>query len=195
MPRRCAIGEAGVQKEHIHSNTSPRGCNVKERPIILSTEAVNGFLEGRKTQYRSPANDEIRYNTLSDITFYNEGIVDANNRYFGYPFGPVFDRVWVRESFRSLGVQYKSDGKKIITKENNRGGWESPIHMPRWASRLSMDIRAVRLEMLQSITDLDAMAEGCDLFSFPEYWNKKTNNKLNHWACNPLVFVTTFEVI
>ena len=169
---------------------------MKERPIILNTDTVNAFLDGRKTQYRNPVNKDFKVGSLNEITYYKNGVTDATNRYFRYPWGPVLDRVWVRESFRSAGIQYKSDGDKAgPTLENYRGGWESPVHMPRWASRLTMDIVAVRIELLQSISPEDCAEEGCDMFIFPEYWNRKTKDKTMHWASNPLVFVTTFKVI
>lgn len=169
---------------------------MKERPIILSTEAVNLFIELRKTQYRTVVKRGFQINSLNDIQYYRNGVLDATGRYFRYPFGPVLDRVWVRESFRSAGIQYKSDGDKAgPILDNYRGGWESPIHMPRWASRLTMDIVAVRIEPLGDISDADCAAEGYDLFSFPEYWNHKVKDQTKFYSTNPLVFVTTFRVV
>jgi hypothetical protein len=58
------------------------------------------------------------------------------------PFGAVGDRLWVHV-----------DG-------GERDPWLSPVRMPRWASRLTLEITEVRLQRLQEISEADARAEG-----------------------------------
>jgi hypothetical protein len=82
----------------------------------------------------------------------------------------VGDRLWVREAWRIDGagsrvsadvcrgnrtVQYRADGYAPI-----RSDERSPIHMPRWASRLTLIVTAVKIERLQDISESDARAEG-----------------------------------
>lgn len=106
------------------------------------------------------------------------------------PFGAVGDRIWVRETFQgplfdfeqmeayqenSSKFQkpefcvYKADGKPapefFDADENLHCCWRPSIHMPRWASRITMEITGVRVERLHSISEHDAVREG--LFQLP----------------------------
>lgn len=101
------------------------------------------------------------------------------------PFGDVGDRIWVRETFQGPlfdyeqmesyledsskfekpeFCQYAADGKPAPeyydADDNLRHGWRPSIHMPRWASRLLLEITDVRVERLNAISEEDARAEG-----------------------------------
>ncbi|EPL5654731.1 morphogenetic protein [Klebsiella pneumoniae] len=101
------------------------------------------------------------------------------------PFGAVGDRIWVRETFQGplvheeLFEEYSAYPEKFETPEyceyaadggvrpeycdlddNLRHGWRPSIHMPRWASRILLEITNVRVERLNSMHDVDAMREG-----------------------------------
>ena len=102
------------------------------------------------------------------------------------PYGQPGDRLWVRETFvqgwdydpvTDRIKRYDSDGKQIPIKTWYRAdgadigwcdadGWEAntpwkpSIHMPRAASRMTLEITSVRVERLQDISEADAMAEG-----------------------------------
>ncbi len=100
------------------------------------------------------------------------------------PFGQPGDRLWVREmwsayrchitdsareSFPSICYHADSTTAKIIDKrvwkyeaEGDKAKWRPSIHMPRWASRLTLEITDVRAERLQAISDADGVAEGYD---------------------------------
>lgn len=105
----------------------------------------------------------------------------ANNS----PFGAVGDRLWVREAYQGPlfnfdqmaayledtskfehpeFCEYRADGGKTPeyydADDNLRYGWKPSIHMPRWASRITLEITAVRVERLQDISEADAIAEG-----------------------------------
>lgn len=88
----------------------------------------------------------------------------------------------------------------------HRGGttptwWKRPaIHMPRAASRITLEITSVRVERLQEISDMDALAEGVDREqpSYPKLkfsWLWKSINGPQSWDANPWVWAITFNRI
>ncbi|HCR3978391.1 TPA: morphogenetic protein [Citrobacter koseri] len=104
---------------------------------------------------------------------------------FNCPFGAVGDRIWVRETFQGplvseeLFEEYLAHSEKFETpqyceyaadggakpeycdlNDNLRHGWRPSIHMPRWASRITLEITSVRVERLNDISQEDAQAEG-----------------------------------
>ncbi|MEI2422305.1 hypothetical protein V6O07_18635, partial [Arthrospira platensis SPKY2] len=91
---------------------------------------------------------------------------------FRCPYGQTGDRLWVRETFQRFTddgeVIYKADPKSfhlmndLKRDECLEARWRPAIHMPRWASRITLKITGVRAERLKSITISDAMAEGYD---------------------------------
>lgn len=99
------------------------------------------------------------------------------------PYGQPGDQLWVREAwgarfshsdFGAVALHWndlRGPLKKYRTLQNlalyamkadgqNCGGWIPSIHMPRWASRITLEITGVRVERLQEISEADAMAEG-----------------------------------
>lgn len=101
-------------------------------------------------------------------------------------------------------VAFRADGKSA-------GPWVSPIFMPRWASRLTLEIESVRVERLQSITEEDAIAEGVDAVpmsavrrqatftrraDFAQLWDKINGKKPGcSWDESPWVWAITFRVV
>jgi hypothetical protein len=103
-----------------------------ERPIIFSGPMVRALLADRKTMTRRLATSPLRKCEPGD-------------------------RLWVRESYSEShpGPVYKADNP------NSDGwGWRPSIHMPRSASRITLEVTAVKIERLQEITPADAEAEG-----------------------------------
>lgn len=124
-----------------------------DRPILFSGPMVNALLAGRKTQTR----------LLIDNPAYR-----GNIRFEHAP----GQRLWVREAWADIKADPHCDlhrtGAKLAYRATDDceftipPRWRSPIHMPRWASRLTLIVTAVRVQRVQDITPTDAMAEGVD---------------------------------
>jgi hypothetical protein len=83
--------------------------------------------------------------------------------YFKCPYGQPGDRLWVRETWAEhpdfpgcRRAIYRADPECEYDTER----WNPSIHMPRWASRILLEIVSVRVERLQDISEADARAEG-----------------------------------
>lgn len=109
------------------------------RPIIFSGPMVRALLEGRKTQTRRLATSPLRNCAVGDL-------------------------LYVRESHYVQSAGYKDCSGKLIlfraTTPDAPTTWTPSIHMPRWASRLTLQVTERRLQRLADITDADAIAEG-----------------------------------
>jgi hypothetical protein len=203
----------------------------KERPIIFSGPMVKAILEGRKTMTRRVINPQPRCNQFGSRAPYDLecpltgnvfgwGFQDDNDNFWKFPYGRVGTRLWVREAWRECGSQMQAEGPPIIWRSSEvvfkaddptDGPWRSPIHMPRLASRLTLEITGVRVERLHQITEADVLAEGIgpehleknrkffhkdDVagVTFGEFWNA-INGKRHPWSSNPWVWVLSFKVI
>lgn len=134
------------------------------------------------------------------------------------PFGQPGDRVWVRETFRVHSratdvatLVYRASVQNSWTEQTHRvpvavcnkpatpEKWTPSIHMPRWASRITLEITGVRVERLNSITESDAEAEGVtdtgfgDLLVDGYRYLWKSIYGEESWAANPWVWVIEFK--
>jgi len=139
---------------------------VREKPILFSGPMVRAILEGRKTQTRRVVKGD--FNT--DASNAREYIRDV----LPCPYGVPGDRLWVREAwdFRdwngAVMVAYAADGEQnVCTPPESweatiypHPRWRPFIHMPRWASRLTLEVVSVRVERVQEISEADAISEG-----------------------------------
>lgn len=131
------------------------------------------------------------------------------------PYGRPGDRLWVKENFRlradqdhqppredwwKSGAWYDADGVTPSGCGGGAGKLRPSIFMPRWASRITLEIVRVRVERLQDITPEDVIAEGVDplecnhnelVRTFAALW--KSVNGPESWDANPWVWVLTFE--
>jgi len=147
---------------------------MKERPILFSAPMVRAILEGRKTQTRRAVNgvadpDEIEVLGDSGEAFMHSGACESFCDYacggavLKCPYGIPGDRLWVKETFwkhkQTSFVRHADCASDASWKET---GWRKvpSIHMPRWASRITLEIADVRVERLQDISEADAVAEG-----------------------------------
>ena len=134
-----------------------------ERGMIFNGEMVRAILDGRKTQTRRPVKFPIIDKNMGCELAGNElaGELAAGN-YWNSPFGKPGDRIWVRETFGDCGVRlaYRADTDDGAKCKVER--WTPSIHMPRWASRILLEITDVRVERLNSISEEDCWAEGIE---------------------------------
>lgn len=142
--------------------------------------------------------------------------------FYRFPYGQPGDLLWVREngweapdlSPRDLreGADtwpaYEYDTEPLMCWENGelkKLGWKRrpSIHMPRWASRITLEVTGVRVERLQDISRGDAMAEGCPFPNMaqgddPRKWYADLWHSINgpdSWILNPWVWVVEFKVM
>lgn len=158
---------------------------VKERGILFSAPMVHVILEGRKTQTRRAYKNRKHPDfgcgiAASELAREQQHVIDRI-----CPFGQPGDRLWVRETWQGPLIDnldeyradpdgykkpehcvYAADGgapPEFITLDDELvQRWRPSIHMPRWASRILLEITAVRVERLNDISEADAMAEGAD---------------------------------
>lgn len=207
---------------------------MKERPILFSGPMVRVILDGRKTQTRrvvkwqeEPFEDEGETWFILKGYYYRTGIVhgiqDGSPIYPHSlkrmmelcPYGVPGDRLWVKETFASNipgceeqdGYTYKADHVHPSGDGPDHIKWTPSIHMPRRASRITLEVTDVRVERLQSISHEDAIAEGMtwngpgDSWNFPQadfatLWNSINGNSPGHtWDDNPWVWVVSFARI
>ncbi|NRE86157.1 hypothetical protein HRF90_11765 [Klebsiella michiganensis] len=141
-----------------------------ERGMIFNSEMVRAILDGRKTQTRRIVKLQPDEDGLAKVT--NGPWVDTSERNYRCPFGDVGDRIWVRETWAEAGASapnlklYRANYPEHVPShyENvppaNVIRWTPSIHMPRWASRIFLEITDVRVERLNAINERDAQAEG-----------------------------------
>ena len=192
--------------------TSPRH---REHPILFSGPMVRAILDGRKTQTRrvvKPQPDvsegyggctRLMFKKRNGEALLNEALNAPSPLLYPLlcPYGDVGDRLWVREtwSMGGNGPFFKatdSDGTVHVA-------WRPSIHMPRWASRLSLEVTGVRVERVEDITEDDALAEGCfnekendgELPSqvYRRLWNSLNAKRGFGWDVNPWVWVISFS--
>lgn len=211
---------------------------MKERPILFSAPMVRALLDGSKTQTRRI----IKGQAPEWATFTDEEYADGREFFMvcgekepsglrpilaaaHCPYGHAGDRLWVRETFsdiygaggdearRKEEVMYRADGE---TDPYVIGGrWTPSIHMPRWASRILLEIVSVRVERLQAIGPDDAVEEGIERVRQDDdrvcYWRDyvtggkvavqvgsyrslwESINGSGSWDANPWVWVVEFK--
>ncbi len=137
-----------------------------ERGMIFNAEMVRAILDGRKTQTRRPVKFPVHDKNLGCELAGNElaGELSAGN-YLSSAFGKPGDRIWVRETWNKYGglLTYRADHDWIGDMRKEKvctAKWVPSIHMPRWASRILLEITDVRVERLNAISEEDATAEG-----------------------------------
>ncbi|HEJ2021040.1 TPA: hypothetical protein SLV80_001207 [Pseudomonas aeruginosa] len=190
----------------------------RERPILFNDQMVRAILDGRKTVTRRIVKPQPSLPTTHWWPSNGRGpqwmadgpseATGGTRQTWGWkecPFGKPGDRLWVRETFADIGCRltFRADLEDGAHCSVTR--WTPSLHMPRWASRILLEITAVRVERLQDISDDQAIAEGIDTHptgfygngcitaggAFLELW--ESINGDGKWAANPWVWVIEFK--
>lgn len=142
------------------------------------------------------------------------------------PYGKPGDLLWVKENYWIAEIPARGSGNAFLVYENEvrdgcllpvtdrpwqtkpqRWGHHASIHMPRWASRITLEVTDVRVEQVQSIDHADAIAEGMtnayghkgsvyyrtETAAFHVLWNTLNAKRGYSWASNPWVWVVEFK--
>lgn len=174
---------------------------MKERGILFSAPMVRALLAGTKTQTRRVATPKRSIEPMTDEC----------------PYGPG-DLLWVREAWRVAAVHDHVPGSELgfgslpqvqyvaigDGRDETRVQWGRYRHarfMPRWASRITLEITEVRVERLQAISQEDARAEGFELgpppcIDDPGGWYRRLWEQINgpsSWEANPWVWCVSFR--
>ncbi|HAU9605752.1 TPA: hypothetical protein JFB56_003848 [Escherichia coli] len=186
---------------------------VKERGMIFNDEMVRAILGGNKTQTRR----------IVEEKFYGRAVA-AELLAKHCPYGQPGDRIWVRETYRVHGkatdvatLVYRASVRNSWTEQTHRvpvevcnkpvsEKWTPSIRMPRWASRILLEITDVRVERLHDMSEADAKAEGATpatykitpseavyRVGFGDIWRSIYGQ--DNWLSNPLVWVIEFKRI
>lgn len=215
---------------------SAAAVQVKEHPILFSGPMIGAILSGVKTMTRRVMTPQPKLErSTSDGKFYwlfrsenhsqRSAWPEKGEPYWmACPFGDVGDRLWVRESFFDHGplpgddngeytpkdarIEYRATPWDRDNPEFAGSGWKPSIFMPRWASRLALEITEERAEQVQQISEADAVAEGVDSVSMAEVprqatmtrradykqlWDTINAKRGYSWESNPWVFVIEFK--
>jgi|SRR6185437_12419449 len=189
---------------------------VKERPILFSGPEVRATLEGRKDQTRrivKPQPDADGLVKMKGKPWWE----DTSGRVYRCPFGVPGDRLWVKETW---GYDWFDEGqmrahKTVVyraddcARPKDQGGpapWHPSIHMPYWASRITLEVTQVRVQRAQEISEEDAMAEAAlewhdadtsrpfvhsARMAFRDLWN--SIHGPHAWERNDWVFAITYR--
>lgn len=200
---------------------------MKERPILFSAPMVRAILAGTKTQTRRVWKLPRGCSWYAGHGGEAAGMVQDDDGPAWWhvseqrcPYGQPGDRLWVREAWRALRrfdsmppldiewrsmVAYEADtptGDYRQAPHGRMGKLRPPIHMPRWASRITLEVTGVRVERLQDISSEDSLAEGIYPTStglypgspraaYRNFW--EAINGPGSWDTNPWVWVVEFR--
>lgn len=207
----------------------------KSRPILFSGPMVRAILAGRKTQTRRVIDRVAGLGVVtcfggSETTGYDFALRDRRDMWNEFredellrrcPYGQPGDELWVRETwgevrYVSVAGMRPRDSKIVYRADDPDDpvdrpmGWNPSIHMPRWASRITLTVKAVRVERLHDISHDDAIAEGIlgtkwaeaeltlreqalplSVLAYSHLWQEI--NGPDSWDANPWVWVVEFE--
>jgi hypothetical protein len=150
-----------------------------DHPILFSAPMVLALLAGTKTQTRRVAKrmDCLCGHPVADHSvscgYTKLGACGKFTPINACPYGHPGDRLWVRETWvptfnRVHGVLYAADHEFMAYEQARplwpcRTNWRPSIFMPRWASRILLEITEVRVQRVQEISGWDAIQEGCGI--------------------------------
>lgn len=176
-----------------------------DRPIIFSGPMVRALFDG-KTQTRRLISTKGQAN-LFNGEWADSFVLDPGNagwRAEHVRYAPG-DRLYVREAIDKVSIRaavfYRAEYDAKFTGCSDGLGWRPSIHMPRWASRLTLIVTDVRVQRLQDISEVDAIREGVTLIeetcedpreAFRDLWDSLYGP--GAWHVNPWVVAISFDV-
>lgn len=212
---------------------------MKERPILFNGPMVKAILDGRKTQTRrivkpQPQTDHVYImpdGTLPGV--FKNGYTEAKQigdkiflscraGWMRCPYGMGGDRLWVRETWGLCDTEPKDGPENAqifykATDESRRDmryqKWRPSIHMPRWASRINLEITGIGIQRIQDISREDAREEGVTTNPYPtktyqdwddpgvhvvlfsQLWDSVYAGTEGSWDSNPWVWIIEFRRI
>ena len=199
---------------------------MKETGIIMSGNHPKLILDGIKTQTRrvikpQPRGERQAIMVASNGTFLYEDW-DGSSGIQKLAKYQVGDRLWVRETWAKPIERYADVKGAFVYKagyEKSMGEqffgipfkWKPSIHMPRWASRITLEITDIRVERVGEISNEDARAEGLTMlagltgggylglanerYAFKDLWDSLNAKRGYGWESNPWVWVISFKVV
>ena len=160
---------------------------MKERGILMGGPMVRAILDGTKTQTRRPVKPPVplvmRWIEKAKLFAFPGSRLGVMRK---CPFGVPGDRLWVRETWLAAVDSFNNDDPGVCYRASwdakdydgayrfgipqsaphfrgaGKTKWRPSIHMPRWASRIDLEVTDVRVQRVQEITEADANAEGVD---------------------------------
>ncbi|MDO9053819.1 MAG: hypothetical protein Q8K43_10455 [Sulfurimicrobium sp.] len=191
---------------------------MKERPILFNNQMMRALLDGSKAQTRRIVKPQPDYFACGWPCVFGKCCFERNclsshkdNKHLivlKSPFGKTGDQLWVRETWArhpdySNNAVYRADPECKYDVDK----WTPSIHMPRWASRIQLEITGVRVERLQDISEADALSEGVNVH--PDHHGKPRDsiyspvnayrdlwesiNGPGSWDVDPWVWVIEFR--
>lgn len=192
-----------------------------EHPILFKAEMVRAILDDRKTQTRrviKPQPEDYHGMARHDWLWYGRkehSAMPFDDYVFSCPYGKPGDRLWVREK-HCFDVQLTEDRWHVVydnpsemphwsnydnDKNPKLNKWRPSIHMPRWASRILLEVTDVRVERVNEISEADCEAEGLKLLQggikseFRVLWDSINEKRGFGWDKNPWCWCVSFKRI
>lgn len=204
-----------------------------DRPILFNAEMVRAILADKKTQTRKVIKPQPRWCEMTQqwlwwadkdtLLSWQDGVIHPE-MLAASPY-QVGMNLWVRETFAMRSdidgkidpdrarhyMYYRADSTPFdpadIHNWHDYGGrWRPSIFMPRWASRITLEVMGVRVERVQDITLEDMIAEGVtpiqeDCYFFDSYaipfcklWDSINAKRGYSWEQNPWIWVVEFKL-
>ena len=210
----------------------------REIPVPFSTIEVNGVLLSGKTQFRRVVKPQPDPSVGCIYHVSRDGVLVAR----GCPYGRSGDHLWVRETWQAIHVfvdyetghgedlefsakipksndhswwtpvYYASDMQADYHRDDRGFPWRPSVHMPKWASRIKLEVKNTRIERLLAITEADAKEEGLSFHNvggwgspgnarvgdatargaFLQLWDTLHDDE-NSCSSNPFVWVVEFK--
>lgn len=187
-----------------------------DKGIIFSAPMVRALIDRRKTQTRRLLRNPEYYGCPTGDCPHdkqaecNAAMAALTRKETGYAVG---DRLYVRENWQALSfgdylptksrpadVRFAATDPCADLPADARGyPWRPCIHMPRWASRIWLEVTDVRVQRLQEISEAEAIAEGVDMVAKRNYrdgyavlWNSLHAKPGTRWDDNPWVVAVGF---